>query len=108
VTNLLLRTIGLQKAKLLTLTGERIDGRTAESIGLVADAVPASDLEAWVDELVERLLDRSPTSGWATKGLLNAGSEVTYEESLEREANAGQHLLRTEEYERAIREFFES
>ncbi len=43
--------VGPQWAKRLLLSGERIDGRKAEPIGLVMQAVPASDL----DETVHRL-----------------------------------------------------
>lgn len=107
VTNTLPRTIGLQKAKLLTLTGERIAGTEAASLGLVADAVPEDELESRVTEIVDSILGRASTAITLTKHLLNEGSQVRYDESLEREANAGQRLLRTEEYERMIQEFFE-
>ena len=107
VTNLLPRAIGLHRAKLLALTGEHISGAEAADMGIVADAVPPDQLEDRVDEVIDRLLDRAPTAVEETKRLLTVGSEVSYGESLEREVNAGLHLLRTEEYERAIREFFE-
>lgn len=107
VTNLLPRSIGLHRAKLLTLTGEQISGAEAAEMGIVADAVPPDQLEDRVDEVVDRVLERAPTAVEETKRLLNVGNQASYEESLEREVNAGLHLLRTEEYERAIREFFE-
>ena len=107
VTNALPRTIGLQRAKLMTLTGEFVDGREAREQGLVADAVPEGELDDRVGEIIESILDRAPTAITLTKHLLNAGSEVSYEESLEREANAGQYLLRRDEYERMISSFFE-
>lgn len=107
ITNRLPRAVGLHRAKLLALTGERISGREAADMGLVADAVPAARLDDRIDEVIDRLLERAPTAVAESKRLLNAGTEIPYEESLEREVNAGLHLLRTEEYERAIREFFE-
>lgn len=107
VTNLLPRAIGLHRAKLLALTGEHISGADAAEMGIIADAVPPDQLEDRVEEVIARLLDRAPTAVEETKHLLNVGYEGDYEESLEREVNAGLHLLRTEEYERAIREFFE-
>jgi enoyl-CoA hydratase len=107
VTNLLPRAIGLQRAKRLVLTGETISGQEAVEMGLLADAVPEDDLDDRVDEVVEAVLSRTPSGTAAAKELLNAGREVSYEESLQRELNAGLALLRTEEYQRALSEFFE-
>ncbi len=47
----LCRAIGLQKAKELLLTGRTIGATEAASIGLVAEAVPAADLESRVMEI---------------------------------------------------------
>lgn len=47
--------VGLQWAKRLLLTGEIVDGRTAERIGLVCQAYPAAELDAAVDDLARRL-----------------------------------------------------
>ncbi|MSQ11952.1 MAG: crotonase/enoyl-CoA hydratase family protein [Dehalococcoidia bacterium] len=47
--------VGPQWAKYLLLTGNSIDGRTAERIGLAWKAVPAAELDAVVDELAETL-----------------------------------------------------
>ena len=47
--------VGPQWAKYTLLTGNSIDGKTAERIGLVWKAVPAGDLEAEVEELTETM-----------------------------------------------------
>lgn len=107
VTNLLPRAVGLQRAKLLVLTGERISGREAADIGLIAEAVPDEKLTDRVDKVVDSILSKSPSGVVAAKQLLNAGRECSYEESLERELNEGLGLLRTEEYQRALSEFFD-
>lgn len=48
--------IGAEKAKRMLLTGDTIDGKQASAWGLVLDAVPASELDRTVDELVDRMV----------------------------------------------------
>ncbi|THE63016.1 enoyl-CoA hydratase/isomerase family protein [Salinadaptatus halalkaliphilus] len=105
VTNLLPRAVGLQRAKLLTLTGEYFSGRDAADMGLIAESVPEAELSERVETVIESVLSNSGSAVAATKALLNCGSEVRYEESLEREHVAGSELLRSEEYKRMVREF---
>ncbi len=47
--------LGAERAKLMLLTGDLIDGRTAAAMGLVARSVPAADLEATVEALASRM-----------------------------------------------------
>jgi enoyl-CoA hydratase len=47
--------LGAERAKRLLLTGDTIDGRTAADWGLVAEAVPAADLDDAVDALAQRI-----------------------------------------------------
>ena len=47
--------LGAERAKRLLLTGDTIDGRTAADWGLVAEAVPAAELDDAVDALVRRI-----------------------------------------------------
>ena len=47
--------VGPQRAKYMLLTGNSIDGRTAERIGLVWKAVPADKLEEEVNTLAEQM-----------------------------------------------------
>ncbi|HEX9888110.1 MAG TPA: crotonase/enoyl-CoA hydratase family protein, partial [Nitriliruptorales bacterium] len=47
--------VGMEQAKRLLFTGDTIDGREAARIGLVAEAVPASDLDDRVEELAARI-----------------------------------------------------
>ncbi|MEE8602352.1 crotonase/enoyl-CoA hydratase family protein [Euzebya tangerina] len=47
--------LGAEKAKRMLLTGDTIDGVTAAEWGLVAEAVPAEDLERRVEELADRM-----------------------------------------------------
>jgi enoyl-CoA hydratase len=47
--------IGAERAKRMLLTGDTIDGREAERLGLVYRAVPAAELDATVDALASRM-----------------------------------------------------
>jgi enoyl-CoA hydratase len=47
--------LGAEKAKRMLLTGDTVDGRTAEKMGLVYQAVPARDLDKAVDTLAKRM-----------------------------------------------------
>ncbi len=47
--------LGAERAKRMLLTGDLIDGREAERIGLVLEAVPEAELDTRVDELASRM-----------------------------------------------------
>lgn len=47
--------LGAEKAKRMLLTGDTVDGRTAEKMGLVYQAVPAKILDKTVDALARRM-----------------------------------------------------
>ena len=47
--------LGAERAKRMLFTGDRIDGREAERIGLVHQAVPATELDAAVERLAARI-----------------------------------------------------
>ena len=47
--------LGAEKAKRMLLTGDTVDGKAAEKMGLVYQAVPAKDLDKTVDALARRM-----------------------------------------------------
>ena len=47
--------LGPERAKRMLLTGDKIDGREAERLGLVLKAVPAENLDQEVERLAERM-----------------------------------------------------
>jgi enoyl-CoA hydratase len=47
--------LGPERAKRMLFTGDKIDGREAERLGLVLKAVPAADLDGEVERLAERM-----------------------------------------------------
>ena len=54
-TAMWLYRLGPEKAKRMLFTGDKIDGREAERLGLVLKAVPSASLDAEVDALAHRM-----------------------------------------------------
>jgi enoyl-CoA hydratase len=86
--------VGPQWAKRLLLTGERIDGRTAERIGLVVQAVPGDLLDETVHALASNIA-RVPSDLLAqNKSICNKAIELmgrTLLQELARESDAMAH-----------------
>jgi enoyl-CoA hydratase len=61
--------LGAERAKRMLLTGDKIDGRTAAAWGLVTDAVPAAELDAYVEALADRIAS-VPTNQLAMQKLM--------------------------------------
>ncbi len=90
---LLPRIVGLGRATELLMTGDFLDAREAERIGLYNRVVPQEDLEAATAELVERLV-RGPAEGLAvTKQSLNRELNADLETALEHEARVQAELM---------------
>lgn len=66
----------------LCLTGEPITAEEARAIGLVNRVVPAERLDAAVEELVGKLLDKSPAAIRRGKYALAAIETMAFEESM--------------------------
>jgi methylglutaconyl-CoA hydratase len=65
-----IRRVGESRARELFLTGERLTAARAAEYGLVNRAVPDDDLDAAVDELVEKLITSGPEAIAMCKELL--------------------------------------
>lgn len=63
--------VGFQKAKELLFLGDPIPAAEAARLGLVTHAVPAAQLDARVDDLVQRLLKLPPFALRGTKKAIN-------------------------------------
>lgn len=87
-TWILPKLIGLHRAKELCLTGEIIDARRADTIGLLNACVPADGLDEAIDGLVQRLRDAAPIAQMFTKRLLNDSSLATLRQAVDNEASA--------------------
>src|SRR4051812_11677667 len=82
--------VGMDTAKLITMTGDTFDGTRAKDIGLVTEVV--DDPMAAADELIERLKTRSPDAVAAAKRLFNGTWTSSPRRTFSRE-RAGQLAL---------------
>lgn len=78
--------VGPQWAKRLLLTGDTITGAEAASLGLALKAVPEPDLEAEVEQLLDRLALIDPALLAAQKRIVNLGLELMGARTLQRMA----------------------
>lgn len=67
--------LGLQRAKLMMMTGELMTGADAKKEGLALDAVPADQLEGAIDRLLDRLVGVPKNQLMMTKMVVNQAYE---------------------------------
>ena len=85
---LLPKLVGLQQAKRLALLAETIDAEEAYALNLVTWVVSGADVDAFVDDLADRLAGGPPIALAHTKALLNEGADSTLRGALASEARA--------------------
>lgn len=104
---LLPRAVGLHKAKELCFTGQNIEAREAERIGLVNRVVPDAELESTVKALAGKLA-KAPTKAIAlAKELLNKSFETNLYALLEFESFAQSTAFQTEDFKEGAAAFLE-
>ncbi len=82
--NMWLYNVGPQWAKRITMTGDLIDGKDAQQIGLVMKAVPLEYLETEVEQLADRLALIDPDLLSVNKRIINLGMELMGARTLQR------------------------
>lgn len=104
---LLARRVGLHRAKELALFGEIISAAEAERIGLINRVVPVDELDSFVAGWADRLSSGPPLALSISKTLLDDAAEMSFAESLEREAVAQAMNIMSADGAEAIRAFIE-
>ena len=66
----------------MCITGEPISAARATEIGLVNYVVPAAELDAKTDWLVQRVVGKSPTAIRRGKAMMRAASDMGFEQSI--------------------------
>jgi trans-feruloyl-CoA hydratase/vanillin synthase len=82
--------LSFRRAMYHALMGETIDGRTAAEWGLVNESVPAGELQARVEAVARKLLEKNPVALKAAKDAVRRVGEMTYD-------NAEDFLIRAQE-----------
>lgn len=106
-TQRLPRLVGIRKAKELILTGDWIPANDAERIGLVNRVVPTERLEQAVNEVAEKLKNKSPLVAKTVKSLINRGMQVDIYDALEMEIQADLIHYRSNDMAEGVRAFIE-
>ncbi len=102
-----LRLIGMTRAKLFMMTGQRISAERAEAWGLITQAVADDKLDQAVDALTAELAERAPLALRTLKMVLNRGADAPLETALELERKAYAWLRSTHDYEEGVTSFLE-
>lgn len=77
------RLIGRRKAFELILSGDSIDAKEAERIGLINKAVPADELEAAADEFIKRFTKNSGLALTQARRALYRNADLEFHQAME-------------------------
>ncbi len=102
-----MRLIGMTRAKLFMMTGQRIAAERAEAWGLITQAVANDGLDAAVGGLTAELADKAPLALRTLKMVLNRGADAPLDTALELERKSYAWLRATHDYEEGVRSFLD-
>jgi len=106
-TYFLPRLVGIDKALQLIWTGDMVDAKEAERIGLVTMVVPHDELEIATMELAEKLAKGPPLAIQKAKRAVYEGLDMDLESTLKYIAPIIQELNNTEDHKEGARAFVE-
>jgi methylglutaconyl-CoA hydratase len=89
------------------LTGEPFDAKAAKEAGLLNYVVPAAELDAKVDWLIGRLVDKSPTAIRRGKYAMRAIASMSFDESIAYTESQIALLAMTEDAKEGMKAFGE-
>jgi methylglutaconyl-CoA hydratase len=89
------------------LTGEPFDAHAAQAAGLLNHVVPAAELDAKIDWLIGRLIDKSPTAIRRGKYAMRAIGSMSFDESIAYTESQIAVLAMTEDAKEGLKAFAE-
>ena len=101
------RLIGRQRAKELIFCARRISAHDAQALGLVNQVVPRADLLASAVGLAQEIMKNSPAAVRQAKWAIDQGADLPLDQALEREHEAYQRALTSEDRREGIAAFNE-
>lgn len=101
------RLIGLGRAKLMAFTGDFIDAKQAERIGLVDITVPAGEFSSTVKTLAQKLANGPTKAIGMTKIAMNKSMHMDLDMSMDYSSSAQVLLFSTEDHKEGLNAFFE-
>ncbi|MFQ5998422.1 MAG: enoyl-CoA hydratase/isomerase family protein [Candidatus Bathyarchaeia archaeon] len=101
------RLLGLKKANSLLFTGDMIDAKEAESLGLVSKTVPAGALEEAVREMVAKISALSPITVTITKKAVNDGMKTDLDSAINIEGDLFSLCFATNDQKEGMKAFLE-
>jgi 2-(1,2-epoxy-1,2-dihydrophenyl)acetyl-CoA isomerase len=104
---LLVRHLGVARAKELVFFGDDLSAQDAQRIGLINKVVPSAQLIDTAREWAERLAKGPTFAIGMSKWLLNRASESDLDSSLEDEALAVSLTVQSEDVQEGLRAFME-
>jgi len=105
---LLPRIIGERRARELMLTGEIIEAREAQALGLVSCVVPSSDLEQETSGLLSQLRELSAIALEHTKRAIDLGHGRSLDDALKEIENMYLHdLMKTQDATEGVNAFIQ-
>lgn len=106
-TQRLPRLVGLGKAKEICLTGDVVDAKEAERIGLINRVVRSEELVSEAKKLAERLASKPPVALSCIKAALNFTSEASQRAGMEYETKLFSTVSSTEDRYEGLSAFLE-
>jgi enoyl-CoA hydratase/carnithine racemase len=97
-TFVLPRLIGLDRACMLIWTGDMIDAKEAERIGMITKVVPHEDLRAAISDLTDKLARAAPLAVRAAKEAIYRGLATGLDAALDWAVARNRELAQTEDH----------
>lgn len=106
-TQRLTRTVGKSKAMDLCLTGRMMDAEEAERCGLIAQVVPAAELQEKVLKMATTIASKSQLASIKTKACVNRSLESSLNDGLTFERQEFYSCFATEDQKEGMQAFVE-